>query len=200
MGDYKGMFGKYLKLSSFYVLLKLNSGDTLMAMLKEDNEEDILIQYPFEVKSFSVVTDEGIGEATSIKPWIGTDTDKYFYLPKSAILIMKPLAARMIPTYLTFLKRYEFPEMAKAEQEKTEPKTKEMEKQPQKEDVNDLMKKMEELYGKELDGLVIHIEDTEKANPDTTEQAKPDTSSDTKDGKSESSDGPAQDNGEGNKV
>lgn len=169
MSDYSGSFRKYLKHISFYVLVKLRSGDTLMSMLKEDNEDDVLLYFPVVVKSFSVVSDDGIGEAQSIMPWIGVDSEKLFYIQKSDIMIIKPLSARFIPMYINILKKYEFPEAYAKEQEKNAPKTKEMERQPQTEEVNDVISQLEQYFGlKEVD------EDPEPKKIDGNDTSKSD--------------------------
>jgi hypothetical protein len=84
-------------MSDMYIVLKLTSGEQVMAVLLEEDEEHIMIENPMVMKT--VISLEEGKEHITASPLCAFTDEQSFVLPKSNILFIKKLHHVYIPHY-----------------------------------------------------------------------------------------------------
>lgn len=90
-----------------YVIIKLQSGEQVMATLEEDSTDYIDVSFPMVISTTPIIDGERIHEHITAKPLCQFSADKYFRLPKSGILFYKELHEMVIPHYTKIVNSYE---------------------------------------------------------------------------------------------
>jgi hypothetical protein len=88
-----------------YVVVKLISGETIMAMFEGEDEKFVKIEYPIQIKT--VVIPELQRESISASPMCQFSDATSFVLEKTHIIYIKKLHKQFISHYKGFIKSYE---------------------------------------------------------------------------------------------
>ena len=88
-----------------YVVVKLVSGETVMAMYEDEDEKFVRIEYPIQIKT--VMIPELQKESISASPLCQFSDATSFVFEKSHIVYIKKLHNQFVPHYKNFLKSYE---------------------------------------------------------------------------------------------
>jgi hypothetical protein len=119
-----------------YVVLKLVTGETVMAMFEGEDEKYIKVDYPIQIKTMIV---PGINrESVHASPFCQFSDSTAFVLEKSHVVYIKRLHQQFVPHYKNFLRSYD---------EALIPASKESSRE--------IKKQLEELFGDEEDTLTI---------------------------------------------
>lgn len=94
-----------LKENDFYIVLKLTSGEQVMAVLREEDEKNILVEYPMIMKT--IVNLEQGKEHLTASPLCAFTDESEFILPKKSILFIKKLHHVFIPHYQRIVNEHE---------------------------------------------------------------------------------------------
>jgi hypothetical protein len=90
-----------------HVIIKLQSGEQVMAALEEDSTDYIDVSFPMIIISTPVTDGQRIHEHITAKPLCQFSADKYFRIPKSGILFYKELHEMLVPHYTKIVNSYE---------------------------------------------------------------------------------------------
>jgi hypothetical protein len=91
--------------SEFYVVLKLSTGEQMMAVLRNEDEEYIEIEYPMVMRMIPILS-EGKEHITA-HPFCQFSDDRHFTLHKSDVMFVKKLHHVFIPHYQRIVKEHE---------------------------------------------------------------------------------------------
>lgn len=91
--------------SEFYVILKLSTGEQMMAVLRNEDEEYIEIEYPMVMRMIPILS-EGKEQITA-HPFCQFSDDRHFTLHKSDVMFVKKLHHVFIPHYQRIVKEHE---------------------------------------------------------------------------------------------
>jgi hypothetical protein len=90
-----------------YIVIKLQSGEQVMATLEEDADTYIEVSFPMIISATPVTDGQRIHEHITAKPLCQFSSDKYYRLPKSGILFYKELHEVIVPHYMRIVNAYE---------------------------------------------------------------------------------------------
>lgn len=85
--------------NEFYVVVKLNSGEQVMAILNDEDDDYIELAYPMIIRMLPVIIDGGAHEHVTAAPLCQFSSDKLFRIPKTSVMFVKELHQIMIPNY-----------------------------------------------------------------------------------------------------
>lgn len=88
-----------------YVVVKLVSGETVMAMFEGEDEKFVKIEYPIQIKT--VIIPELQRESISASPLCQFSDSTSFVLEKTHIIYIKKLHKQFVSHYKNFIKSYE---------------------------------------------------------------------------------------------
>ena len=88
-----------------YVVVKLVSGETIMAMFEGEDETFVKVEYPIQIKT--VVIPELQRESISASPMCQFSDATSFVLEKAHIIYIKKLHKQFVSHYKGFIKSYE---------------------------------------------------------------------------------------------
>lgn len=88
-----------------YIVLKLNTGEQLMAILEQEDATHIQILDPMIIRTIPVLS-EGREHVTA-HPYCQFTGDNVFDIEKKNVIFIKPLLRTMIPHYLRIVKEHE---------------------------------------------------------------------------------------------
>lgn len=88
-----------------YVVLKLVTGETLMATYEGEDDKFVKIDYPVQIRT--VLIPELNKESVSAVPFCPFSESKSFVLEKSHLIYIKRLNRSFIPHYKNFVKMYD---------------------------------------------------------------------------------------------
>lgn len=91
--------------SELYVILKLSSGEQVMAILKEEDEDRILLETPMCIRTIPVF--ETSREHVTASPLCQFSDDKIFVIHKKDIMFCKKLHHVFIPHYQKIVAEHE---------------------------------------------------------------------------------------------
>jgi hypothetical protein len=91
--------------TEFYVVLKLTSGEQMMAVLRNEDEEYVEIEYPMVMRMIPIMS-EGKEHITA-HPFCQFSDDRNFTLHKSNIMFVKKLHHVFIPHYQRIVHEHE---------------------------------------------------------------------------------------------
>ena len=88
-----------------FVVIKLNTGEQLLGVLEQEDEDFIQILDPMLIKTIPVLS-EGREHVTA-HPYCQFTGDNVYDIEKRNVIFMKPMLASMIPHYLRIVKDHE---------------------------------------------------------------------------------------------
>jgi hypothetical protein len=86
-----------IKDNEFYIVLKLTSGEQIMAVLQEEDEDHVLIDNPMVMRT--IMNFEAGKEHITASPLCAFTDEQSFVIPKCNILFIKKLHHVFIPHY-----------------------------------------------------------------------------------------------------
>jgi len=90
-------------MNEHYVVVKLTSGEQVMAMLNSEDESHIELAYPMVIRMLPVLIDGNAHERVVAAPLCQFSTDKYYRIPRSSVMFVKELHEILIPHYTRLL-------------------------------------------------------------------------------------------------
>lgn len=103
--------------SEFYVILKLSTGEQMMAVLRNEDEEYIEIEYPMVMRMIPILS-EGKEHITA-HPFCQFSDDRHFTLHKSDVMFVKKLHHVFIPHYQRIVQEHEKSSLVTRDEETT---------------------------------------------------------------------------------
>lgn len=92
-----------LSKDSYYVIVKFNSGEQVMAVLNDDTPQYIELLYPMTIKMLPYVIEGKAHEKITASPFCQFSDDKYYQIPKSSVMFVKKLHESLVPHFLNLL-------------------------------------------------------------------------------------------------
>jgi len=99
-----------------YVVLKLTSGEQVMAVLKEEDERFVLLDNPMCIKMIPVI--EAGKEHVTAHPLCHFSDDHTYIISKRNILFVKKMSHVFIPHYLKIVEQHQEHDFFQANEEK----------------------------------------------------------------------------------
>lgn len=132
-----------------YVIIKLTTGEQVMAALEEDAPDFVEVSFPLTVRMTPYTDGEKMHEQITAHPFCQFSSDKFYRLPKSCIMFYKELHESLIPHYTRIVNSYEEKVLVK-----TKPQKELDWDEPQNMSVEEIRKRIDMLaniFGEELD-------------------------------------------------
>lgn len=101
-----------------YIVIKLMTGEQVMASLEDDAADYLEVSFPMVIKATAVSDGERIQEQVTAHPFCQFSADKYFRLPKACIMFYKELHESLIPHYTRIVNNYEKTVLVKPQNQK----------------------------------------------------------------------------------
>lgn len=92
-----------LSKNSYYVIVKFNSGEQVMAVLNDDTPQYIELLYPMTIKMIPYIVEGKAHEKITASPFCQFSDDKYYQIPKSSVMFVKKLHETLVPHFLSLL-------------------------------------------------------------------------------------------------
>ena len=89
------------------IMLKLTTGETLVATIRAEDEQTISIEYPFELKTIHDRRQDMVVDVTAAAPFCGFAEDRKFTFRKDNLMFTKLLHNFSIPFYIELVEEYE---------------------------------------------------------------------------------------------
>ena len=89
---------------NLYVILKLTSGEQVMAVLREEDEQYVMLEDPMCIKMIPVL--ETGREHVIANPLCHFTDDTTYVIPKQSILFVKRLQSSFVPHYLKLVEQH----------------------------------------------------------------------------------------------
>lgn len=134
-----------------FVVLKLTTGEQLMATLRAEDDKYIDIANPMQVRIFPTVQEGHRAEQVTVIPFCNFTTERDFTIPKTCVMFVKPLATNLIPSYLNIVRQYSN-STVRTEQEESEELT--------TEEINRRLDMLESLLNREEEDTEMEEEET----------------------------------------
>jgi hypothetical protein len=96
-----------LSVDDTYVVLKLVTGEQIIAVKRNESPTSVTIEYPMLIKSFPFMNGGEIGEHVTAAPYCKFAEDKIFEFKKRDILFEKKIHQYAIPFYVRLVNEYE---------------------------------------------------------------------------------------------
>ena len=90
---------------NLYVILKLTSGEQVMAVLKEEDDNYVLLEDPMAIRTVPIF--EAGKEHIIANPLCHFSDDNVFVIPKRNILFVKRLQSMFVPHYIKLVKQHQ---------------------------------------------------------------------------------------------
>jgi len=91
--------------NDFYVVFKLTTGENVMAVLRQEDEENVLVEHPMIMRS--VLNFEAGKEHLTASPLCQFTDEIDFVIPKTNIMFMKKLHQVFIPHFKRIVDQHE---------------------------------------------------------------------------------------------
>ena len=90
-----------------FILLKLTTGETLVATIRAEDDDTISIEYPFELKTIHDRRQDMVVDVTAAAPFCGFAEDRKFTFKKNNLMFTKLLHNYSVPFYIELVEEYE---------------------------------------------------------------------------------------------
>lgn len=90
-----------------YIIMRLTTGEQVMAMLDAEDHTHLHISFPLVVKMTPIIQDGKLTEHVTAQPFCHFSDDKYYDIPKTSVMFFKPLHEIMVHHYLRIVESYE---------------------------------------------------------------------------------------------
>jgi hypothetical protein len=91
--------------NEFYIVMKLTSGEQVMAVLKEEDDEHVLLESPMCIRTIPIL--EASREHVTAHPLCQFSDDRTFVIAKRDIMFVKKLHHIFIPHYQRIVAEHE---------------------------------------------------------------------------------------------
>ena len=91
--------------NEFYIVMKLTSGEQVMAVLKEEDDEHVLLESPMCIRTIPIL--EASREHVTAHPLCQFSDDRTFVIAKRDIMFVKKLHHLFIPHYQRIVEEHE---------------------------------------------------------------------------------------------
>jgi hypothetical protein len=91
--------------NEFYVIMKLTSGEQVMAVLKEEDDEHVLLDFPLCIRTIPIL--EASRDHITAHPLCQFSDDRTFVIAKRDIMFVKKLHHLFIPHYQRIVAEHE---------------------------------------------------------------------------------------------
>jgi len=91
--------------NEFYIVMKLTSGEQVMAVLREEDEEHVLLESPMCIRTIPIL--EASREHVTAHPLCQFSDDRTFVIAKRDIMFVKKLHHLFIPHYQRIVAEHE---------------------------------------------------------------------------------------------
>ena len=98
---------RLIKEDDEFILLKLATGETLVATMRAEDDQTISIEYPFELKTIHDRRQDMVVDVTAAAPFCGFAEDRKFTFKKVDLMFTKLLHNYSIPFYIELVEEYE---------------------------------------------------------------------------------------------
>jgi hypothetical protein len=96
-----------LSLDDDYVVLKMITGEQLIAVKRAETKDYLTIEYPMLIKGYAFQNGEEMGEHVTAAPYCKFTDDKIFTFDKQHIVFTKPMHSYAIPFYIGLVEEHE---------------------------------------------------------------------------------------------
>lgn len=90
-------------MSDYYVVLKLITGEQVMATLTAEDEEYVELYTPIIIKTMAVMRETGVAERVTAQPFNPYSDETFYRIAQKNILYMKPLHETFVFHYKRFV-------------------------------------------------------------------------------------------------
>lgn len=90
--------------NEFYIVLKLTSGEQIMAVLNQEDDHNVMLEHPMVIKT--IMNFEAGKEHITASPLCSFTDEQSFVIPKRSILFIKKLHHIFIPHYQKIVSDY----------------------------------------------------------------------------------------------
>jgi len=90
-----------------YLVLKLTTGEQVMATLGSEDDLYVELHSPISIKTIPIIREDGMSERITAQPFNPYSEDKIYRIAKSNILYMKPLHKTFVSHYMRFVSEIE---------------------------------------------------------------------------------------------
>lgn len=109
---------KLIEDNDLVIVVKLCTGEQLLAVLSEDEETFLELKYPLEVKSVPVIDEDGsMSSSTVLTPWCPYSDDRYYRIDKKNFLFNKKVHPVFVQQYVNLVDYYFSEKEAKKDRE-----------------------------------------------------------------------------------
>ena len=90
-----------------FVIMRLTTGEQLMATFDSEDHTHYHIANPLVVRMIPTVENGNMVERVTAQPFCQFTSDKYFDIPKSSVMFVKPLHQILVNHYLRIVESYD---------------------------------------------------------------------------------------------
>jgi len=96
-----------LSLEDDYVVLKMITGEQLIAVKRAETKDYLTIEYPMIIKGYAFQNGEEMGEHVTASPYCKFSDDKIFTFDKQHIVFTKKMHTYAVPFYIGLVEEHE---------------------------------------------------------------------------------------------
>jgi hypothetical protein len=100
-----------------FVIIKLVSGEQLMATLTDEDESTLHIDYPMLIRLVPFVQSGKAQEHVTASPLCQFSEDKHFSIPKNTVIFVKKLHSMIVPHYTRLVDEHETSVLVRQEED-----------------------------------------------------------------------------------
>jgi len=134
--------------SEMYVVLKLTSGENVMAVFRQEDDKHVLIENPMVMRS--IMNFEEGKEHLTASPLCVFTTDVDFVIPKANIMYIKKLHHTFIAQYKKIVKEHEHTEFVPNDAQSLDWGDEEI---PTAEEAKKMIKQLKDVFGEEKEEI-----------------------------------------------
>ena len=129
-----------------YIIMRLTTGEQIMATLDSEDHTHIEVSFPMVVKMTPIADGGRIHEHVTAAPFCQFSDDKHYRIPKSCVMFHKRLHDMLVPHYLRIVEAYDQTVLVKPAGHRPEKKLRWDEEEEQEEmTVEDIKNKVDEI-------------------------------------------------------
>jgi len=99
---------RVIKSSEDFVIVRLSTGESILAIRLKEDEKEITIEYPFVLKNYPRITKQGgIIEQVTAGPYCSFAENRTFAFPKKDVFFIKKLHSFAIPFFMSLYNQHE---------------------------------------------------------------------------------------------
>jgi len=99
---------RVIKSSEDFVIVRLSTGESILAIRLTEDEKEITIEYPFALKNYPRITKQGgIIEQVTAGPYCSFAENRVFTFPKKDVFFVKKLHSFAVPFFMSLYNQHE---------------------------------------------------------------------------------------------